>query len=103
MPLYEVHGVADIKAALGVGDIQITGIASTHVEIQSYYDLGRVLYSIGAVPAFPADWKAIEKSDQVLVFLNGGVQVNLRKLIYQRDIDGEDISATVSVEEVNIS
>ncbi|GAG33999.1 unnamed protein product, partial [marine sediment metagenome] len=63
MPIHEVKGRADIKAALDATDVQIPGIASTHVEIQSYYRLGRVLYSIGAAPAWPADWKAIAKGD----------------------------------------
>ncbi|GAG34003.1 unnamed protein product [marine sediment metagenome] len=116
MPLYEVKGRAVIDAPPhpDAGDLTITGIVSTHIKVHVLYELGRIVWARPPLPpppwVFASKWRTIEPGKKVILFLGPipGVPpfshtLYFRKLKYLRDSEGEDVTALISIEEMNVT
>lgn len=108
---YEVNGRNDFeKNSLDTGDLQVTGLATNHVEIESHESRQKVVYSLGATVAFPAGWSDLGPKEKRVVSLQGETQINFRKKVFYRNVLRNedqslrlnDVTATVSVTGVDL-
>lgn len=115
---YELPGQEDVWMAFGApGDKTILfTAAATHVRLQNYDPQQPVMYSLVDPPTLKTHWKSLKPDGNIMVWLNGGTKVYLRKKRWIRgfsvgakDAAGasvsypDDVTASVEVEEVNMS
>lgn len=108
---YEVNGRDDFEAgALDANDLQVTGLASNHAEIENHELEQKVVYSLTGTVAFPGGWSDLGPGEKRTVKLGGATQINFRKKVHYRNVlrnDDQslrlnDVTATISVTEMDL-